>query len=199
VGVGTFAIKRESLKLNLPNHVTIDGDLNLIEPLELCRGLVIFAHGSGSSRLSVRNKFVASELNKSHIATLLVDLLTREEEVLDSRTRELRFNIPFLTQRLYDVSQWLMKHHSILYEHHIPIGYFGASTGGAAAIMTAIRAAEKPESDQLKLNVQAVVSRGGRPDLVPTQELHSLSIPTLLLVGGNDHDVIRMNESASIK
>jgi putative phosphoribosyl transferase len=146
-------------------------------------GLVVFAHGSGSSRLSPRNQQVARSLADGGLATLLFDLLTAEEEHVDLRTREYRFDIALLGRRLIGVTEWLA---SDVLTRALRIGYFGASTGAAAAL---IAAAARPEQ------VHAVVSRGGRPDLAQ-DVLADVRSPTLLIVGGLDHPVIRMNESA---
>jgi len=145
--------------------------------------LVLFAHGSGSSRLSPRNRYVAQSLNASGLATLLVDLLTPDEEAIDRRTGELRFDIEPLAERLIGVTDW-----SIRYPETRPlrIGYFGASTGAAAAL---IAAAER------RGVVAAVVSRGGRPDLAGSA-LSRVRAPTLLIVGGNDTAVIELNRAA---
>ncbi|ARG97884.1 dienelactone hydrolase family protein [Legionella micdadei] len=148
-----------------------------------CRGMVLFAHGSGSSRLSIRNQHVARILNKAKLATLLFDLLTPEEDAIDNFTREFRFDIPFLASRLLDTTYWCSDE---LGNYHLNFGYFGASTGGGAAIVAAAKAPEL---------IKAVVSRGGRPDLA-TESLPRLKAPTLLIVGGNDEVVIGMNEEA---
>lgn len=147
---------------------------------EKAKGLVLFAHGSGSGRHSPRNQYVAQQLQSAGLATLLFDLLTQEEEKIDEETRELRFDILFLTKRLIQVTDWILK------KHPLPIGYFGASTGAAAALCAA---AEKGSS------IRAVVSRGGRPDLAK-QDLARVKAPTLLIVGGFDTEVIRLNELA---
>jgi len=157
----------------------LDADLHLPEN---ARGLVIFAHGSGSSRFSSRNRQVAESLNNGHVATLLLDLLTPAEERIDVRTAEYRFDIPLLGRRVIAASDWAGRHPTI---GKLPIGYFGASTGAAAAL---IAAAERP-------NAAAVVSRGGRPDLA-ADALPAVRTPTLLIVGGNDGPVIQMNEAA---
>jgi len=167
------------LLINL-GQVHIDGILHI--PKE-ATGLVLFAHGSGSSRFSVRNQHVARMLNENRLATLLFDLLTPEEEEIDSRTRELRFDIEFLTSRLLDTTHWCLKQPAI---KSLSLGYFGASTGGAAALVAAAQ-----ESGLIK----AVVSRGGRPDLA-AEYLPLVKAPTLLIVGGEDHQVIEMNNSA---
>lgn len=147
------------------------------------RGIIVFAHGSGSSRLSPRNKFVAGILQRANLATLLLDLLTAEEEQIDLRTRHLRFDIDLLATRLVEASQWLMDNSST---RHLVTGYFGASTGAAAAL---IAAARLPET------VRGIVSRGGRPDLAGTA-LPRVQAPTLLIVGGDDAPVIELNEKA---
>jgi dienelactone hydrolase len=146
------------------------------------RGLIIFAHGSGSSRFSPRNTFVAQALNNAFFATLLLDLLTREEEQLDNRTRELRFKVEFLAHRLIAATDWAMENYD-----NLSIGYFGASTGAAAAIVAA---------NQRHEEVRAIVSRGGRPDLAKTA-LTTTTAPTLLIVGGNDEHVLDLNRKAA--
>lgn len=146
-------------------------------------GIVLFAHGSGSSRFSPRNQLVALILREAGIGTLLFDLLTPEEESLDARTRALRFNIGLLSGRLEDATQWI-KNNSETRPLHI--GYFGASTGGAAALVAAAR---------LGKTIGAIVSRGGRPDLA-AEALPDVKSPTLLIVGGLDGPVIQFNESA---
>lgn len=160
--------------------ITLEG--NVFVP-EGSAGIVLFTHGSGSSRLSPRNQYVAEELNKKGIATLLFDLLTPEEEVADDQTTHLRFDIPLLAQRLVDTTDWILKNHDL---SSLKIGYFGASTGGGAAL---VAAAERPKV------VKAVVSRGGRPDLAG-QRLAEVRCPTLLIVGGYDEPVIELNEKA---
>jgi len=157
----------------------LDADLHLPEN---ARGLVIFAHGSGSSRFSSRNRQVADYLNTGHYATLLLDLLTQAEERIDVRTAEFRFDIPRLGRRVIAATEWAMSHPVV---RNLPIGYFGASTGAAAALIAAAELAA----------VRAVVSRGGRPDLAG-DALPSVQAPTLLIVGGDDEPVIEMNESA---
>jgi len=145
--------------------------------------LVLFAHGSGSSRHSPRNQFVARTLNNAGLATLLFDLLTPEEESIDARTAELRFNIGLLAERLVHATKWAKQQEQT---RDLRIGYFGSSTGGGAALVAAV---EVPE------NVGAVVSRGGRPDLAD-EALPKVQAPTLLIVGGNDDVVIELNEQA---
>jgi putative phosphoribosyl transferase len=145
--------------------------------------LVLFAHGSGSSRHSPRNQFVARTLNCAGLGTLLFDLLTPEEEALDIYTREHRFNISLLAERLVHATKWAGQQEET---RDLLIGYFGSSTGGAAAL---VAAAELPQ------DVGAVVSRGGRPDLA-SEALPKVQAPTLLIVGGNDHIVIELNEMA---
>jgi putative phosphoribosyl transferase len=155
---------------------------NLTIP-ENAMALVLFAHGSGSSRLSPRNQFVARTLNRAGLGTLLFDLLTPEEEALDIYTREHRFNIGLLAERLVHATNWARQQKETRDQR---IGYFGSSTGGAAAL---VAAAELPQ------DVGAVVSRGGRPDLAG-DALPKVQAPTLLIVGGNDDIVIELNEMA---
>jgi putative phosphoribosyl transferase len=147
------------------------------------QALVLFAHGSGSSRYSPRNQFVARTLNEAGLGTLLFDLLTPSEEEIDTRTREHRFNIGLLAQRLVQATEWAKQQSET---RDLRIGYFGSSTGGGAAL---VAAAELPSE------VGAVVSRGGRPDLAG-DALPKVQAPTLLIVGGNDDIVIELNEMA---
>lgn len=144
-------------------------------------GIVVFAHGSGSSRLSPRNRFVAARINDAGIGTLLFDLLTVDEEAIDARTRHLRFDIPLLTGRLAEAVRWVRTEYPELL-----VGLFGASTGAAAALSCA---AEFPE------DVATVISRGGRPDLAG-DDLFGVKIPVLLIVGEYDEPVIRLNRQA---
>jgi putative phosphoribosyl transferase len=145
--------------------------------------LVLFAHGSGSSRHSPRNQLVARALNDVRLATLLFDLLTQEEEAIDMQTRELRFNIHLLAERLVHATKWAKQQPQT---RDLRIGYFGSSTGGAAALVAAVGVPQ---------DVNAVVSRGGRPDLAG-EALQKVQAPTLLIVGGNDDIVIELNEQA---
>ena len=147
------------------------------------RGIVLFAHGSGSSRLSPRNRFVAGRLNAAGIATLLFDLLTAAEERVDLRTRHLRFDIGLLAERLAGATEWVSRQEDLA---GLPVGYFGASTGGDAALVAAA---------EVGGTVAAVVSRGGRPDLAGPA-LPLVHCPTLLIVGGRDEPVIAMNREA---
>jgi dienelactone hydrolase len=160
--------------------LTLEGNLNLPED---ARGVVLFAHGSGSSRYSPRNRYVAEMLNDAGLATLLIDLLTSEEEIIDMQTASLRFNINLLAQRVVAVTDWFLQYP---YTQNLRLGYFGASTGAAAAL---VAAAERPKV------VGAVVSRGGRPDLAGPA-LARVQAPTLLIVGGNDFEVIDLNRAA---
>jgi dienelactone hydrolase len=155
---------------------------NLTIP-ENAMALVLFAHGSGSSRHSPRNQFVGRTLNRAGLGTLLFDLLTPEEEALDIYTREHRFNIGLLAERLVHATKWARQQEETRDQR---IGYFGSSTGGAAAL---VAAAELPQ------DIGVVVSRGGRPDLAG-DALPKVHAPTLLIVGGNDHIVIELNEMA---
>ena len=160
--------------------VTLEGDLTL-PPVP--RGVVLFAHGSGSSRHSPRNRYVARVLREAGLGTLLIDLLTREEEQSEARTGHLRFDIPLLARRLDTALEWLRNDEET---RALPVGLFGASTGGGAAL---VAAAARPEA------VRAVVSRGGRPDLAGPA-LALVRAPTLLIVGERDHPVIAMNRDA---
>lgn len=160
--------------------VVIKGILSLPEN---ATGIVLFAHGSGSGRLSPRNQLVAKDLNEKGLGTLLIDLLTEEEEKIDDRTRELRFDIPFLAERLIDTIDWMAENKET---QGMRIGLFGASTGAAAALVADAKGKGK---------VSAIVSRGGRPDLAGSY-LEVVKSPTLLIVGGNDFGVIELNEGA---
>lgn len=154
------------------------------------RGIVVFAHGSGSGRRSPRNQFVATVLNEAGFATLLFDLLTADEEERERYTRHLRFDIGLLAERLFAATLWLKAQPSL---KPLPLGYFGASTGAAAALVAAAKAgtAQQPQH----LDIRAVVSRGGRPDLAGPA-LPQVHAPTLLIVGGDDTDVITLNQMA---
>jgi pimeloyl-ACP methyl ester carboxylesterase len=164
----------------MAGSVMLEGNLSL--PRDAA-GIVLFAHGSGSSRHSPRNRYVAQRLNEAKLATLLVDLLTRDEEAVDLRTMQIRFDIDLLAERLLGVTDWVAEYN---HTQHLRVGYFGASTGAAAAL---VAAAARPKV------VQAVVSRGGRPDLAGSA-LEHVRAPTLLIVGGNDVQVIELNRWA---
>jgi pimeloyl-ACP methyl ester carboxylesterase len=161
-------------------NVALEGNLAVAPD---ARGLVMFAHGSGSSRHSPRNRAVARGLREGGLATLLIDLLTAEEEMLDEETGELRFDIGLLAERLVDATDWLGDAEET---RRLPVGYFGASTGAGAAL---VAAAQRPNS------VRAVVSRGGRPDLAGAA-LSRVRAPTLLIVGGSDPVVVELNKQA---
>ncbi len=150
---------------------------------ERAAGLVLFAHGSGSSRHSPRNRHVADVLNRGSIGTVLTDLLTEEEEAVDIQTAELRFDIGLLGRRVAAITDWIGRQPSL---KNLGLGYFGASTGAAAAL---VGAAERPKT------VRAVVSRGGRPDLAGAA-LKGVLAPTLFIVGGEDTEVLDLNKSA---
>ncbi|MEU5644728.1 dienelactone hydrolase family protein [Streptomyces milbemycinicus] len=168
-------------------RIAADGALlvgDLVVP-DGARGVVAFAHGSGSSRHSPRNRSVAETLQQARLGTLLFDLLTMDEERVDAITAEHRFDIPLLGRRLVAAVDWLGGHPATA---ALPVGLFGASTGAAAALVTA---AERPE------RVRAVVSRGGRPDLAGGV-LSRVRAPVLLVVGGEDHEVLRLNEQAAV-
>jgi pimeloyl-ACP methyl ester carboxylesterase len=147
-------------------------------------GLVLFAHGSGSGRHSARNRQVARHLQRAGVATLLFDLLTAEEEQVDLHTREHRFDIALLTRRLEDAVAWCATQTAV---RGLPVGLFGASTGSAAALITAAHLGNR---------ISAVVSRGGRPDLAGPAVLAAVTAPTLLIVGGADRQVLGLNEEA---
>jgi Dienelactone hydrolase and related enzymes len=166
-----------------PVHIApahLEGDLVIPDG---AAAIVVFAHGSGSSRHSSRNRHVAQILQQGGLATLLIDLLTSEEEQVDLHTRRLRFDMDLLAARVADAVTWLQHDRDT---YNLPIGIFGASTGAGAALMAA---AEHPDA------VRAVVSRGGRPDLAG-EALPRVQAPTLLLVGGEDHAVIDLNQEA---
>ncbi|MBP6182146.1 dienelactone hydrolase family protein [Flavobacterium sp.] len=167
----------KKFEIDIPlSSVTLKGDL--VVP-ENASGIIVFSHGSGSSRFSSRNTLVAEHIQQQKIGTFLFDLLTEEEDQI----YENRFNIDLLTNRLIETTLWLMAHKGL---KNLPIGYFGASTGAASALRAAAHFGKK---------IKAVVSRGGRPDLAIT-ELPSVTAPTLLIVGGEDVPVIGMNKMA---
>jgi putative phosphoribosyl transferase len=162
-------------------EAVLEGELNV--PVG-AQGIVLFAHGSGSSRHSPRNQYVAQVIRQAGVGTLLFDLLTREEESVDIHTRHLRFDIGLLARRLADATDWVRREADLW---HLRVGYFGASTGGGAALLAAAEIGEE---------VGAVVSRGGRPDLAGPAALQQVKSPTLLIVGGLDAPVIGMNREA---
>src|SRR6266576_5782979 len=168
-------------EVNIPaGPATLEGNLTIPDGSTV---LVLFVHGSGSSRHSPRNQFVARTLNRAGLGTLLFDLPTPEEEALDIHTREHRFNIGLLAERLVHATKWAGQQEET---RDLRIGYFGSSTGGAAALVAAAK---------LPQDIGAVVSRGGRPDLAG-DALPKVQAPTLLIVGGNDEIVIELNEMA---
>ena len=172
----------DSSEVRIPaGRALLHGDLSI--PADAA-GVVLFAHGSGSGRHSARNRRVAMHLQEAGIATLLFDLLTAEEEQRDLHTREHRFDIPLLTGRLQDATQWIRTVPAL---RELPVGYFGASTGSAAALIAAARLGDR---------IAAVVSRGGRPDLAGPACLAAVTAPTLVIVGGADHGVIELNQEA---
>jgi putative phosphoribosyl transferase len=171
--------KSNTQEIQIPSgELTFTGDLTI--PRD-ATGVVLFAHGSGSSRHSARNQFVARTISNAGLGTLLFDLLTREEEAIDTYTRHLRFDIGLLAERLINATSWLEGEFD-----YIRVGYFGASTGAAAALVAAA---------ELGQIIGAVVSRGGRPDLA-ADSLPLVKAPTLLIVGGLDYPVIEMNRHA---
>ncbi len=173
-------VESRTVSITIDEH-QIHGDLSVPHS---AIGVAIFAHGSGSSRNSSRNRFVATKLIESHMATLLIDLLTIEEETVDLMTTHLRFDIAMLADRLAGATDWIRSHESV---SRLPIGYFGSSTGAAAAL---VAAAKRPAL------VTAVVSRGGRPDLAGAW-LPSVQAPTLLIVGERDEVVVELNRQAA--
>lgn len=175
--------QRETATKIIVGNVELEGNLTLPND---AKGIVLFAHGSGSGRFSPRNQYVAKIFNASKIGTLLFDLLTREEEEIDVATAEYRFNIGLLAERLVGVTKWLKKDTQT---SSYKFAYFGASTGAAAALIAAAK---------LPADIAAVVSRGGRPDLAGDY-LSSVVAPTLLLVGGLDRQVILLNRQAMDK
>jgi putative phosphoribosyl transferase len=176
------ATRHETIRIASPT-VALDADLRMPEG---ATGLVIFAHGSGSSRFSSRNRQVAAALEANGFSTLLLDLLTREEESVDMRTSEYRFDIDLLARRVVSATDWVRSRPDL---HHLPIAYFGASTGAAAAL---IAAADRPAL------IRAVISRGGRPDLAG-DALPTVQAPTLLIVGGDDEPVKALNREAMLR
>jgi len=161
-------------------QITLDGELTVPEG---ATGVVLFAHGSGSSRHSPRNQFVARTIREVGVGTLLFDLLTKQEEAVDIRTRHLRFDIGLLAERLVDATNWIKTEPDT---SHLVVGYFGSSTGAGAALVAAADVGEE---------IGAVVSRGGRPDLAGAA-LSQVESPTLLIVGSLDYPVIQMNKDA---
>jgi putative phosphoribosyl transferase len=175
--LGSNSIVGQSVQVPVGDHLHLQGDLQLPEH---CRGIVLFAHGSGSSRHSPRNQSVAATFREAGLGTLLFDLLTADEEFREQHTKHLRFDISLLAERLARAARWLTA------EREVPYGFFGASTGGGAALVAAA---------QLGRGVRAVVSRGGRPDLADTA-LPLVTAPTLLIVGALDDVVIQLNRRA---
>lgn len=173
---------RTSIQVAIGNQ-SLQGDLGMPAG---AHGMVLFAHGSGSSRHSPRNQYVARALERRDLATLLIDLLTSEEEAIDDRTAQYRFDLAMLASRLVTIVDWLRGRKETA---PLPIGMFGASTGGGAALMAA---ADRPHE------IAAVVSRGGRPDLAGPS-LGRVMTPTLLIVGGLDTAVIQMNRDAMVQ
>jgi putative phosphoribosyl transferase len=178
------AARKSTAKIKVNQYNMIEGDLSIPVSNNNVKGIVILAHGSGSSRHSPRSKYVSQELNNVGIATLVVDMLTQEEESVDSLTKEHRFNIQLLAQRLISCTDWTSQNPEL---KNLKIGYFGASTGAAAALVAAVA---RPNV------VRVVVSRGGRPDLAGKEILAQIEAPTLLIVGENDKPVIELNQKA---
>ncbi|HBG27945.1 MAG: hydrolase [Planctomycetes bacterium GWF2_41_51] len=172
--------KKEKIEIGINDKIIVAGSFNIVHK---GKGVILFAHGSGSSRFSHRNNYVANLLKDSNFNTLLIDLLTKEEEAIDLQTAQLRFDIELLAARVIAATEWLCQNKSI---GRLPIGYYDASTGAAAALVAA---------SELGDLISAVVSRGGRPDLAG-DKLSKVKAPTLLIVGGEDHTVIEMNKDA---
>ncbi|RBP38170.1 dienelactone hydrolase [Roseimicrobium gellanilyticum] len=166
-------------------HIPVSGAVleGMLDIPERAPGIVLFVHGSGSSHHSPRNQFVAEEIRKKGLGALLFDLLTQQEELADEETLELRFEIGFLAKRLIEVTNWLLDQPESAGKQ---IGFFGSSTGAAAALVAAAHFGTR---------VGAVVSRGGRPDLADNA-LREVNAPTLLIVGGSDYEVLQLNEAA---
>ena len=180
----------QSVQIPLDSTTSLSGSLHIPD---YAQGVVLFAHGSGSGRHSPRNRYVANVLQEASLGTLLFfDMLTQQEEIIDEQTRHLRFDIVFLVNRLIGATDWLLQRfNDSNTDNDLPgIGYFGASTGAAAAL---IAAAKRTDA------VKAVVSRGGRPDLAGDEYLNQVRAPTLLLVRGNDEPVIELNQRAHDK
>lgn len=176
-----YTLKERTMPVHIPlDEAALQGDL---QSPDNPRGLVIFVHGSGSSRFSPRNRRVATALNQHGLATLLLDLLSNEEQRIDAETMQFRFDIPLLAARSTLVATWAEKNPDL---RRLPIGLFGASTGAAAALITAAT---------LGSRISAVVSRGGRPDLA-AEHLREVKAPTLLIVGGADRTVLELNQKA---
>ncbi len=177
----TLTPLRNNIDVLVPlGGITLEGFLSVPRRPQ---GMVLFAHGSGSSRHSRRNHYVADMLYQRRFATLLIDLLTAAEEKAEAQTRHMRFNILLLASRLYGITGWIKQHGTI---GNLSLGLFGSSTGGGAAL---VMAAQYPET------VKAVVSRGGRPDLAG-KLLKKVEAPVFLIVGGEDHEVLRLNRIA---
>jgi putative phosphoribosyl transferase len=177
----TSRVVTESVEQVAAGEVTLAADLTLVSDV---RGVVLFAHGSGRSRHSLRNRRVAAAVQRAGWATLLLDLLTADEDALDQRTREFRFDIDMLATRLTAAADWLTTRRETRLS---PIAVFGASTGAAAAL---VAAADRPDL------IRLVISRGGRPDLAGAA-LPRVAAPTVLIVGGADHEVLRLNQQAA--
>jgi putative phosphoribosyl transferase len=172
--------QKQRMTPSSPNAI-LEG--NLVIPKD-AEGIVVFAHGSGSSRNSPRNQYVAEVLNNASLATLLTDLLTKEEEEVDIKTREHRFNIDLLSKRLVTITDWIIQNPDT---QRLFVGYFGASTGAAAALVAAAHHSNI---------ISAIVSRAGRPDLAGSDALQNVQSPTLFIVGEKDAQVIEMNNNA---
>lgn len=182
-GAREYYRQEREVDIAIDENVSIKGSLSVVVGSE---GIVVFAHGSGSGRFSSRNRYVAQVLQDDGLSTLLIDLLTEDEELIDMKTRQLRFDIDMLSCRLIGTARWVMEDDET---KRLKIGYYGASTGAAAALIAAAEMAD---------TTGAVVSRGGRPDLAG-KALSRVTAPTLFIVGGNDPVVIDINEQAIVQ
>ncbi len=183
INTGNSEQLEKEIEISIDDKICIKG--NLCIPLK-AKGVVLFAHGSGSSRFSPRNRYVAEVFRKKDLATLLMDLLTKEEEQIDLETREFRFDIDLLSKRVVCATKWLLENNET---GNLKIAYFGSSTGASAALSAAA---------DLNTIITAVISRGGRPDLAGDKLLR-VNAPTLLIVGGNDPIVIELNRQSMKK
>jgi dienelactone hydrolase len=181
LGLVKIPIDRQNKSLGQKEKIFLEANLHVPQN---SGGIVLFAHGSGSGRHSPRNQLVAGKLNENGLSTLLLDLLTPEEEKIDDQTRKLRFDIRLLSKRLTSAVDWVANNPDT---KNLTVGLFGASTGAAAALVSA---SERPEI------VSAVVSRGGRPELAGKDILRKVQVPTLFLVGAEDQEVLKLNDSA---
>jgi len=175
----SIQVKKKDIEISVDGK-KVYGDLNMVES---SKGIVLFAYGSGSSRFSTRERFVSSKMNEAGISTLFIDLLTKEEEIIDEETREYRFDIPLLADRLYAAIHWAKRDART---KNMEMGLFGGSTGASACL---IAVAKNPGE------IAAVVSRGGRTDLAD-EKLPQITAATLFIVGGDDYEVLELNKTS---